>query len=170
MPDQAERFTDYSRVVLSVSQQIAEQMHHKTIGVEHVLIGLIRAAGVAGEVLRGLGLEYKTVSSWFRESYVDLPTDSSKQIELSGPMKRLLAAAVDEARRTGHTQVSTGHILLGLLRQRSDITKRTLAYLELDEQQMRSVVKDAILAYNNPKDEALPVLPLSGRGFLTIQD
>ena len=56
-----ERFTQRARRVLSLAQEEAERLNHSYIGSEHVLIGLLREeGGVAGKVLRELGLEEAT--------------------------------------------------------------------------------------------------------------
>ncbi|HEY1409624.1 MAG TPA: Clp protease N-terminal domain-containing protein, partial [Promineifilum sp.] len=53
-----ERFTQRARRVLSLAQEEAERLNHSYIGSEHVLIGLLLDSdGVAGRVLRDLGLE-----------------------------------------------------------------------------------------------------------------
>ena len=59
-----ERFTQRARRVLSLAQEEAERLNHSYIGSEHVLIGLIREeGGVAGRVLRDLGLEENRVQA-----------------------------------------------------------------------------------------------------------
>jgi ATP-dependent Clp protease ATP-binding subunit ClpC len=129
MADKIERLTDYARVVLSLAEETTVRMHHKTLGVEHILVGMTRAAGAAGTLLHGLGLEPDLVCSWFEQSYVDKPVDPSHKLELTESTKRVLERAVDEARRMSCKQVSSGHLLLGMLWQRSAIIKRTLTYL-----------------------------------------
>ena len=53
-----ERFTQRARRVLSLAHQEAERLRHHHIGTEHLLLGLIREeGGVAGRVLRELGLD-----------------------------------------------------------------------------------------------------------------
>ncbi len=55
-----ERFTDRARKVMHLANEEAQRFDHEYIGMEHVLLGLIRDdEGVAGRVLvdRGLTLE-----------------------------------------------------------------------------------------------------------------
>ena len=53
-----ERFTQRARRVLALAHQEAERMRQNSIGTEHLLLGLIQEeGGVAGRVLRDLGLE-----------------------------------------------------------------------------------------------------------------
>src|SRR5215216_3587204 len=62
VPNKMERFTQRARRVLSLAQEEAERLQHNYIGTEHLLLGLIREeGGVAGRVLRELGLEQRRV-------------------------------------------------------------------------------------------------------------
>ena len=63
MADKMERFTQRARRVLSLAHEEAERLRHNFIGTEHLLLGLIREdGGVAGRVLRELGLETERVN------------------------------------------------------------------------------------------------------------
>ena len=58
-----ERFTQRARRVLSLAHQEAERLRQTNINTEHLLLGLMREeGGVAGRVLRDLGLETERVS------------------------------------------------------------------------------------------------------------
>ena len=62
MPNKMERFTQRARRVLSLAQEEAERLQHHQIGTEHLLLGLMREeGGVAGRVLRDLGLDLRRV-------------------------------------------------------------------------------------------------------------
>lgn len=165
MPDKSERFTDSSRVALSVAEQTAKQLSHATVGLEHILVGLIQAHGVSGDVFNGLALNHREVLPWFQHSYFAMPVRPDGKIGLAEPMKRLLEGAVDEARRTSHIQITTGHMLLAFIRQKGDIVKQTLAYVGLTQQQIRVLTRAEILASNHTIDRALlsPNAPASSR-------
>ena len=117
MANKMERFTQRARRVLSLAQEEAERFQHNYIGTEHLLLGLIREeGGVAGRVLRELGLDQRRV-----EELVERMTRASARAttiapELSPGTKRVLELAVDEARRMGHHYIGTEHLLLGLVR------------------------------------------------------
>jgi ATP-dependent Clp protease ATP-binding subunit ClpC len=65
-----ERFTQRARRVLSLAHQEAERMRHNYIGTEHLLLGLIKEeGGVAGRVLRELGLETERVQEIVESVY-----------------------------------------------------------------------------------------------------
>jgi ATP-dependent Clp protease ATP-binding subunit ClpC len=111
-----ERFTQRARRVLSLAHQEAERSRQENIGTEHLLLGLIEEdGGVAGRVLRELGLE----SSRVREMVGRVSMEGhavSARLELAGDTQQVLEYAIDEAAHLGHHYIGTEHILLGLVR------------------------------------------------------
>ncbi len=111
-----ERFTQRARRVLSLAHQEAERARREVIGTEHLLLGLMEEdGGVAGRVLRELGLETERVREMVRRLAPGGGTPSRK-LELAPDTQLVLENAIDEARRLGHHYVGTEHILLGLVR------------------------------------------------------
>ena len=110
-----ERFTQRARRVLSLAHQEAERMRHNYIGTEHLLLGLSGRGGVAGRVLRELGLEAERV-----QEIVERLTGTGQyrggKLDLSPGTQQVLEYAVEEARRMGHHYIGTEHLLLGLVR------------------------------------------------------
>jgi ATP-dependent Clp protease ATP-binding subunit ClpA len=51
-----ERFTDRARQVVVEAQVSARQLEHGYIGTEHLLLGLLRAGGIAARVLDAIGV------------------------------------------------------------------------------------------------------------------
>jgi len=133
-----ERFTQRARRVLSLAQEEAERLNHSYIGSEHVLIGLLREdGGVAGRVLRELGLDESRVKAMVeRLSGVGTKTPFTK-VELSPSTKRVLELAVDEARRLGQHYISTEHLLLGLVRQNEGVAMDVLRKFGVSAEQIR---------------------------------
>lgn len=133
-----ERFTQRARRVLSLAQEEAERLDHSYIGSEHVLIGLLREeGGVAGRVLRELGLEEARVKSMVeRMSGVGSRTPFAK-VELSPSTKRVLELAVDEARRMGQHYISTEHLLLGLVRHNEGVAMDIFRKFGISAEQIR---------------------------------
>ena len=111
-----ERFTQRARRVLSLAHQEAERSHQESIGTEHLLIGLIEEdGGVAGRVLRELGLEFPRVREMVGRVSMEGHTVGGK-LELADDTQQVLGYAVDEAAHLGHHYIGTEHILLGLVR------------------------------------------------------
>ena len=132
------RFTQRARRVLSLAQEEAERMKHSYIGTEHLLLGLMREeGGVAGRVLRELGLETRRVQEMVERLTGANKTPAPGKIDLSPGTKRVLELAVDEARRMNHHYISTEHLLLGLVRQNEGVAVDVLKKLGISAEQIR---------------------------------
>jgi ATP-dependent Clp protease ATP-binding subunit ClpC len=132
-----ERFTQRARRVLSLAHQEAERMRHNYIGTEHLLLGLIREeGGVAGRVLRELGLEAERV-----QEIVERLTGTGQyrggKLDLSPGTQQVLEYAVEEARRMGHHYIGTEHLLLGLVRYGEGVALDVLRKLGVTQEQIR---------------------------------
>ncbi len=112
-----ERFTQRARRVLSLAHVEAERAHLPLIGTEHLLVGLIEEdGGVAGRVLREMGMEVERVRDLVRRLTGEGKNPPGERIELSNDTQQVLEYAVDEARRLGHHYIGTEHLLLALVR------------------------------------------------------
>ncbi len=127
-----ERYTERARRVIFWSRYIASQRGCPEIEVEHVLLGLLREDMSLAE--RFLDSPWAVESIWRR---VDESRPVGKplgpgDLPLSNEGKRVLAFAVEEADRVSSEKIGTGHLLLGLLRE-----KNCLAAEILDERGVR---------------------------------
>ncbi|MBK6795064.1 MAG: ATP-dependent Clp protease ATP-binding subunit [Anaerolineales bacterium] len=112
-----ERFTQRARRVLSLAHQEAERARQNSIGTEHLLLGLMdEEGGVAGRVLRELGMSSERVREVIQRISNSSPEFDPNRIELAPETQQVLEFAVEEARRLGHHYIGTEHILLGLVR------------------------------------------------------
>ncbi len=139
MSSKMERFTQRARRVLALAQEEAERMHHGYIGTEHLLLGLMREeGGVAGRVLRDLGVEQRRVQEMIERLAGSAgKTVGLTKIDLAPGTKRVLELAVDEARRMGHHYIGTEHLLLGLVRQNEGVAIDVLKKLGISAEQIR---------------------------------
>jgi ATP-dependent Clp protease ATP-binding subunit ClpC len=132
-----ERFTQRARRVLSLAHQEAERMRQNYIGTEHLLLGLIREdGGVAGRVLRELGLEAERVQE-IVERLTGTGSSPGGKLDLSPGTQQVLEYAVDEARRLGHHYIGTEHLLLGLVRYGEGVANDVLRKLGVTPEQIR---------------------------------
>lgn len=123
-----ERFTERSRDVVVLAQEEARANKCGYIGTEHLLIGLLRAEGVAADVLFKLmnsgnqpPLDTpEKVTAHLREIVKGMSGGSEKEMQGQIPFtpraKAGLELALREALSLGHNYIGTEHILLGLLR------------------------------------------------------
>jgi len=132
-----ERFTQRARRVLSLAHQEAERMRHNYIGTEHLLLGLIEEdGGVAGRVLRELGLEPQRVQEMI-ERLVGFGQYRGGKLDLAPGTQQVLEQAVEEARRMGHHYIGTEHLLLGLVRHGEGVAMDVLRKLGITAEQIR---------------------------------
>jgi ATP-dependent Clp protease ATP-binding subunit ClpC len=111
-----EKFTQRARRVLALAHQEAESAHQGMIGTEHLLLGLLTEdGGVAGRVLRELGLETERVREMIQRVSGEGHYEIGK-IELAPDTQLVLEYAIEEARKMGHHYIGTEHLLLGLVR------------------------------------------------------
>ena len=142
-----ERFTQRARRVLSLAHQEAEQSRNNNIGTEHLLLGLMdEEGGVAGRVLRELGMTSDRVREVIRRVTTSSSSFDPNRVELASETQQVLEHAVDEARRLGHHYIGTEHILLGLVRVDStamEVLRRLGVTAEQIRRQTRRVLNES---------------------------
>jgi ATP-dependent Clp protease ATP-binding subunit ClpA len=126
-----DRFDDRAKRVLALAQDEAIRFNHNYMGVEHLLLGLVREGeGVAGRVLDSLGVELTKVRTALefivgRGEASTQPSD----ITLTPRLKKVMELAIDESRKLGHSHVGTEHLLLGIVRESGSIASGILESL-----------------------------------------
>jgi len=152
--DKLQRFTQRARRVLSLAQEEAERMRHNYIGTEHLLLGLMRDdGGVAGRVLRELGLDQRRLQEMVERLSGPGQRIKASKIDLSPGTKRVLELAIDEARRMNQHYISTEHLLLGLVRHNEGIAIDVLNKLGISPEQIRRQTR-RILQESGPSDDS----------------
>jgi len=132
-----ERFTQRARRVLSLAHKEAERMKHDKIGTEHLLLGLLLdQGGIAGRVLRELGLDIESVLT-ITERITGIGEYSGEALALSQGTQRVLELAVEEARNLSHHYIGVEHILLGLISYGKGVANDVLIQLGLTPDQIR---------------------------------
>ena len=149
-----ERFTQRARRVLSLAHQEAERMRHNYIGTEHLLLGLMREeGGVAGRVLRELGLEAERVQE-IVERLTGPGQNRGGKLDLSPGTQQVLELAVEEARRMGHHYIGTEHLLLGLVRHGQGIALDVLRKLGVTPEQIRRQTRRVLQESSAPPKQS----------------
>src|SRR5436309_10032622 len=137
-----DRFNDRAKRVLALAQDEAIRFNHNYIGVEHLLLGLIREGeGVAARVLNSVGVDLAKArtSVEFIIGRGDSATAPS-EITLSPRTKKVIELAIDEARKLGHSHVGTEHLLLGVVREGQSIGAGILQSLGVSLEHVRHQV------------------------------
>jgi ATP-dependent Clp protease ATP-binding subunit ClpC len=156
-----ERFTQRARRVLSLAHTEAERARQSNIGTEHLLLGLAdEDGGVAGRVLRELGLESQRVREMV-ERVSPAGHFTGGKIDLAPDTQQVLEFAVEEARRLSHHYIGTEHILLALVRVEGvamDVLRRLGVTPDQIRRQTRRVLNESASA-PTPAGPAQPQRP-----------
>src|SRR5436189_201076 len=126
-----DRFNDRAKRVLALAQDEAIRFNHNYIGVEHLLLGLVREGeGAAAKALASLGVELSKLRTAveFTIGRGD-STTSPSQITLAPRTKKVIENAIDEARMLGHSHVGTEHLLLAIVKVANTHAASALASL-----------------------------------------
>lgn len=127
IPIQTVTFTPSARRGLEAAGALAQRLGHDPVGSEHLLLGLLqdRQSG-AGRLLASQGLTRQGLLEQLTEAWgTGAPLPGCRP--LSPQLERSVEAAVGQARRLGHRQVNSRHLLLGLLGQKDGGACRLLA-------------------------------------------
>jgi Clp amino terminal domain, pathogenicity island component len=145
-----ERFTDRARrAVVILAEEEARMRGHDWIGTEHLLLCLIQDGnGVAIKALKSLGISPRAA-----RRQVDAIIGTGQQAPRAGRLpftprsRKVLELSSDEARLLGHDYVSTGHILLSLIRDSDGVAGQVLATLGADLTTARQQVTELLHGY-----------------------
>ncbi len=142
MSDRAfDKFTKRAKQVLHIATEEARAFNHPYIGTEHLLLGLIREGeGVAARVLDELGV--KLVQARHAVEFIVGHGEGAPRhdLELTARAKKVIAYAVEEAKRLNHHYIGTEHLLLGLVRNGEGVATGVLDILGVSLEQVRTNV------------------------------
>ena len=123
---------------MGLAREEAERLQHSYVGTEHLLLGLMREeGGVAGRVLRDLGLESDRVVELVERLTRSGRSAAHTKIDLSPGIRRVIELALEEARRLNHHYVGTEHLLLGLVRYNDGVAIKVLQRLGVGPDQIQ---------------------------------
>jgi ATP-dependent Clp protease ATP-binding subunit ClpC len=158
-------FTDRVRQALRYARNESERLHHEYVGTEHILLGVLREGdGVAAAVLRACKVDSDALRN--RLEAAVRPGDPSKRIGPDLPYtsraKRVLEAAMAEARALGYAYVGTEHLLLALLRSEDQPLADVLADSGLTWEAARTAALGLRGTEGVPSDQLVIPPPLGG--------
>jgi ATP-dependent Clp protease ATP-binding subunit ClpA len=135
-------FTDRVRKVLQLAREEAAKHRHDFVGPEHILLGLLReGSGVAIASLRRLGVEPNAFRDKFEQS---LPPGKHPnvvpELPYSARAKKTLELAMTEARELDHEYIGTEHLLVGILREQTNVGAQALVASGANIQSVRTAL------------------------------
>lgn len=127
------RFSEKSQKAILFAQQEAREQKHSYIGSEHLLLGIIREGTDTGaHILSKLGIDYRKA----KEAVMDIVAKGQgpiiNSIAYTPRTKRIFELAFEISREVGEVNVSTEHLLLGILREGQGVAILVLRRLGID--------------------------------------
>ncbi len=137
-----DRFNDRAKRVLALAQDEAIRMHHNYIGVEHLLLGLVREGeGVAGRTLDKLGVDLLRTRAAVRTATPPgEPGPPPTEVTLTPRVQKVIQTALAEAERLGAKHVGTEHLLLALAREGESVAASVLTSFGVALEKVRQEV------------------------------
>ena len=125
-------------------------LNHNYLGTEHILLGLIHEGeGVAAKALESLGISLEAVRQQVEEIIGQGQQAPSGHISFTPRAKKVLELSLREAKKLGHKHIGTGHLLLGLIRERKGVAAQTLVQLGADLPSVRQQVIHQLSTYGD---------------------
>ena len=156
------QFTPRAEEALRLAQEAAEEMGHGYVGCEHILLGLMREEdGIAHRVMQEYGMTEDMICTVLERSVGKGLSGAAPSQGLTPRAKSAVELAVSEAMRMGAACIGTEHLLMGLLREGSNMAIRVLETVGIDPKKMYSSIVQKI--NEGPRAAAGGSMPLSHR-------
>ncbi len=128
-----EQFDEGARQVVKIAQEQAVTLNLHYVGTEHLLLGLLSGdEGVAGKVLVSAGIAHEDAQELVLKAAPRGNTSSVGHVPFTPRSVTVLELARQKAGHLGHDQVTTGHILLGLIHEAQGVAPQVLTALGAD--------------------------------------
>ncbi len=156
------KFSPRVRDVITFSREEALRLGHNYIGIEHILLGLIREGeGNAIRILQRLEVDIdelrKVVEGAMEPASAMRPPDKEK-ITLVKQAEKMLKITFLEAKLFKSPNIDTEHLLLSMLKDEDNLATRTLHKFSVDYESVKHEV-DTILAAGNDTQGAFSAKP-----------
>ena len=124
------KFSQRVKDVLIYSREEAQRLGNDYIGLEHLLLGIIREGeGLAIRIMKILGVELSVV-----RKKLEMAVASHKEVQISGeniPLikqaERALKITYLEAKLFNSELIGTEHLLMAILKDENNLVTKTLA-------------------------------------------
>jgi ATP-dependent Clp protease ATP-binding subunit ClpA len=146
-----ERFSEGARRVVVLAQEEARGLNHPFIGVEHLLLGLLREEeGIAARALQSAGVSIDEIRADVGRRIPGGEPVAAGQMPFTPAAKETLEFSLREALELRHNYIGTEHVLLALLRE-ADALRLLSPYGVRAEALREQVVSLAIAAAGPPR-------------------
>jgi ATP-dependent Clp protease ATP-binding subunit ClpC len=146
------QFSPRIKDVLTYSREEAIRLGNDQIGLEHIFLGILRdGEGIAIDMLSNLGVNLSEVKEAIENILrTDKEIDSQASIQLLKSAEKALKLVYLEARALNSPTISTGHLLLAILKDKDS----RIAHLLNDFHVNYYILKSRLEDYKQPEDKA----------------
>ncbi len=124
------RFTDRARKAIVAAQESARQLSSKSIGTEHVLLGIIAdPESIAVKAMRGAGVSPDEVRRLIEDAADRTSEAPAGHIPFTARAKTALELTMREALKLGHNYIGTEHLILAISSMSEGTASDTLSAL-----------------------------------------
>ena len=159
-----DNFSPRVRDVITYSKEEALRLGHDFIGTEHLMLGILRdGSGTAINILNNLSVDLDHLRRKVEILSPPNPNPATgndkKNLHLTRQAERALKTTFLEAKVFQSSTISTGHLLLCILRNENDPTTKLLNKLKIDydtakEQYLTMMPNEEDFQDNFPKNES----------------
>lgn len=178
-------FSPRVKDVISYSKEEALRLGHEFIGTEHFVLGILKEGdGKAFNILQeivDINYLHKKIESLNPYNERAVLDPEKKNLHLTRQADRALKMSFLEAKQLGNSSISTGHLLLCILRNENDPTTKLLNKLKIDYEIIKDYFMNSFsddispnIIKKQPKDEALGSdsssddSPKEGASFMSV--
>ena len=115
------KFSPRIKDVLSYSREEAIRLGNDHIGTEHLFLGILRdGEGVAIDIMTQLGIDFSGIKKDVEKAIInDQPLEPDASVPLKKTTEKVLKIVYLEARSLNEQTISTGHLLLAILKDQN---------------------------------------------------
>ena len=150
------KFSPRVKDVITFSREEALRLGHDYIGVEHLLLGIIREGeGKAIRILKSLGLDSKELR---KELEKNLSPGASRvmnvgNLPLVKQAEKVLKITYLEARLYKSSVIGTEHLLLSILKDEDNVATRSLNRFNIDYDTVKEELENMLKDNTQPRSE-----------------
>ncbi len=157
------KFSQRVKDVLIYSREEAQRLGNDYIGIEHLLLGIIREGeGLAIRILKNLGVDFLAIRRKIElavASHKEQPS-GSENIPLIKQAERALKITYLEAKLFNNELIGTEHLLLAILKDENNLVTKTFHSYGVNYESVRDELKMILTSGNEEKSiEPQDILP-----------
>lgn len=143
-----DRFTERAQDAAARAYEILQRYGHNQVDTEHLLLALLEQAdGVIPQILERITVDINTMRTRLDEVLKASPKAAiyghgANQIFITPRVKRVIDLANEEANRLKDEYISTEHIFLAIISERSTAVARILSDSGITKERVYDVIKD----------------------------